>query len=85
MLEMAQGLAKRFPDYASKAPKFTVPGLMVRIIALFDRDIRDNIGELNMFKTIDASEAIALLGHDLISVDDAADATMQSLIAQKLL
>lgn len=85
MMPIVKGLAQRFPDHAGKAPKFAAPDWAVRLFALFDRDIRDNIDELGTYKVVNADKAIALLGRELISVDDAAAATMQSLIDQNLL
>ena len=48
-----------------------LPDWGVRLYGLFDRDLRGNLGELGVTKTLDSTAAIALLGHGLIPADAA--------------
>ena len=84
LMEFANMLRRRFPAYARKLPRFELPDWIVRLYALFDRDLRDNVGELGVVKRMDSSDAVALLGRPLISAEDALVATAESVIAQKL-
>jgi dihydroflavonol-4-reductase len=56
----------------------------VRLYALFDADLRSNLGELGVVKKLDSRDAVALLGRDLIQAETAVVATAESLIAFKL-
>lgn len=84
MFEIAQLLRKTHPGYAGKLPRFEMPDWAVRIYALFDKDMRGILGELGVRKSLDSSTVEALLGRRLIPADEAAAATAESLIAQKL-
>ncbi|MCD7059320.1 NAD-dependent epimerase/dehydratase family protein [Pelagibacterium xiamenense] len=84
LFEIAGMLRKRFPHYASKLPKIEMPDWAVRIYALFDKDIRSNLGELGVLKRLDSGPAEMLLGRKLIIAEDAVAATGESLIAHKL-
>ncbi|SMQ86116.1 Nucleoside-diphosphate-sugar epimerase [Devosia lucknowensis] len=78
----ARILRSRFPD--KRVPRLEMPDWAVRLYALFDRDVRDNIGELGYAKRLDASAAAALLDRPLISSEDALVATGESLVAYRL-
>jgi dihydroflavonol-4-reductase len=82
--EMAQILRRALPDRARKVPRFGMPDWFVRLYANFDADVRDNLSELGTFKRLDASAAVALLGHALIPADQAIVATAESLVAHGL-
>jgi nucleoside-diphosphate-sugar epimerase len=84
LMELAQMLRSAFPQYARKMPRFQAPDWLVRLIAIFDKDVRDSIGELGVVKRIDASDALKLLGRPFIAVKDSVRATGESLIAHKL-
>ena len=56
----------------------------MRIYALFDADLRSNLGELGVVRKLDSRDAVALLGRDLIPAETAIVATAESLIAFKL-
>jgi hypothetical protein len=56
----------------------------VRVYALFDADLRGNLGELGVVRRMISSDAVALLGRPLIPAEDAIVATAESLIAFKL-
>lgn len=84
LIELAQALRQRFPSRAASIPRFVVPDWIVRLYALLDRDLRDNLGALGMSHALDASRAEALLGRPFIAPADAAAATAQSLIDMRL-
>jgi nucleoside-diphosphate-sugar epimerase len=82
--EAAEILRRRFPERAGKIPKFELPDWAVRLYALFDSDLRGNLGELGTAKQLDSSPAAALLGRPLIPADQAIVATGESVVAQHL-
>jgi dihydroflavonol-4-reductase len=84
LLEFANILRRRFPAYAAKLPRFELPNWVVRIYALFDADVRGNLGELGVVKKLDSRDVVALLGRALIPAETAVVATADSLIAFKL-
>lgn len=84
LMQLADILRVALPDRAAKMPRFEVPDWLVRIVALFDREIATNVGELGTVRQIDASAAPGLLGRPLISAEDATIAAARSLIAQGL-
>ncbi len=84
IMQIANGIKRDFPRFASKMPKFTMPDWAIRIYALFDRDIRDSLNELGIVHKIDASRARQLLATDFISAEQAITATVQSMLKQEL-
>lgn len=84
LFEAATMLGDTLPAFKSRLPKFEVPDWMVRLAALFSADARDSLPELGRVKKIDASAVIKLLGHDLITAEDAYAATARSAIAHKI-
>lgn len=84
LADMAQILRDHLPSHARKVPRLVLPDWGVRLYALFDADVRDNVGELGTIKRLDTSGAVALLGHALIPADKSVVATAESLIAHHL-
>ncbi|KFL25009.1 hypothetical protein JP74_21870 [Devosia sp. 17-2-E-8] len=84
LIEASRALAKALPEQARKVPRFEMPDWLVRLYALFDSDVRGNLGELGIYKTIDSTAARAILGHPLIPATDAVIASARSLLAEKL-
>ncbi|WP_375450591.1 SDR family oxidoreductase [uncultured Devosia sp.] len=82
MSELGRRLRPAFPD--RRIPKRDIPDWVVRLVSLFDRDIRDNLIELGKPKYVDGSRGPQRLGRPLIGVTEAAIATGKSLIAHKL-
>jgi len=82
--EMAKLLRERLPEAARKTPRFEMPDWAVKLYALVDADVRDNVSELGTLKRLDSSDAVALLGHPLITAEQAIVATAESLVAEKL-
>jgi len=81
LMQMADILKKAVPDRAGKMPRFEVADWLVRIVAIFDKDVRGNLGELGVVKYADASAVEGLLGRKLIGPGDAVIASANSLIA----
>ncbi len=81
-IEAARILRQRFPE--KRIPRFELPDWALRLYALFDRDVRDNLEELGRPTNLDSTPTIALLGRPLIPARDALLATAESLVAQKI-
>lgn len=81
-IETADILRQRYPD--RRIPRLQMPDWAVRLYALFDRDVRDNMGELGYIKTLDSSAVIAMLGRPLIPAPEAVLATARTLVDQGL-
>lgn len=84
VMDLARALRPRFPSHAGKIPRLELPDWVARLYALFDRDMRDNLGSLGVARPIDASRALGLLGRPFIAPADAAAATARSLIDMEL-
>ena len=82
--EAADALRPAFPAYARKLPRFELPDFVVRLVALFDADVRGTLGSLGVVKAIDSRRGEALLGHPFITPQAAAIAMARSLIEQKI-
>lgn len=84
LVELARLLRARFPSHAGRIPRLVLPDWMVRLYALFDPDVRANLGALGQPRPVDAGRALALLGRPFTSPAEAAAATAESLIARHL-
>lgn len=84
MADVAAVAREAAPQYAAKIPRRSMPDWAVRLYSLFDRDVRGTLNELGVLKRLDSRETVALLGHPLIAARDAIAATVESLIAHKL-
>ncbi len=82
--EMARLLRRNFPDQARRAPRLTLPNWVTRLYALFDQDLRDNIGELGRPKRVHGARAEILLGHKLIDAETAFLAMAKTMIDRDL-
>jgi nucleoside-diphosphate-sugar epimerase len=82
MRELAQCLKPAFPD--RRVPTAEIPNWLVRLAALFSRDIRDSLGELEGRRILDGSRGPHRLGRPLIPAPDAVLATANSLIEHGL-
>lgn len=82
MADVAAVVRRAAPARAAKIPKHIAPDWLVRLIALFDADIRGNLGELGVTKRLDSSAVARLLGRPLIAASAAIETTTKSLIAQ---
>ena len=82
--DLADLLRPRFPSHAGRIPRLVLPDWMVRLYALLDADVRANLAALGAPRPVDASHALALLGHPFTAPAESAAATAQSLIARHL-
>ncbi len=82
MAEIGAGLKPAFPT--RRIPTSVLPNWLVRLVALFDGDIRNILPELGRPKYFSTARAAARLGRPLISAADAAIATGKSLVQYNL-
>ena len=82
MSDMGRMLKPSFPD--RRIPTVELPTWLIRVISLFDRDIRDNMQEIGTMKPLDGERGSQRLGRPLIPADAATIATARSLIAHHL-
>ncbi len=75
LMQMAQCLAPAFPAYRSRLPKFTLPNAAVRLLAMFDRNVRTAVPELGKVETASNAAATEVLG---IRFRPAAEAVVES-------
>lgn len=80
LVDLARGMARDFPNYAKKLPTRQLPDFMVRLVALFDGDAKTAAKTIGYWHNLDSSEAVKLLGRDLIGPEIAARDMAQSMI-----
>ena len=83
--EIAAILRQAFPERARKIPRREMPDWIVRLYGLFDRDVRSNAGELGVFRRVDSSAVVRLLGRELVPAREAIVATGESVIREGLI
>ena len=79
-LEMGGVIAKAFPKYARNAPKFELPDLLTRFLALFDPNLKMALIDLGCRYTVDPSYVTELTGVNFRPAEDAIVAMGSSLI-----
>jgi nucleoside-diphosphate-sugar epimerase len=79
LYDLGQILARELPDLASKAPKFELPDMAVRALALADKRMRTVLPELGQKKEYTNARAKAGLGLSFRGADEAATAAVRSL------
>ena len=84
IFELAEALRLHLPQFAGRLPRFELPDWVVRLVGLFDPQIRTNLHEIGNIRRVDGSTGRALLARPMIPAADAALATAQSLIAHGL-
>ena len=83
--EMALTLKNRLGDAARRAPTRELPNWFVRLVALFDPEVRSIVPELGHHKDATNEKARALLDWTPIDREDAIVATARSLLELALL
>lgn len=83
MSDVGRMLRPAFPD--RRIPTGELPNWLIRVVALFDRDVRDNLHEIGTMKRVDGHRGPQRLGRPLISTAASAIATGNSLLEHKLL
>ena len=79
LYDLGRVMARELPDLKSKAPKFQLPDIAVRALALVDKRMRTILPELGEMKDYTNARAKAELGLTLRSADEAATAAVRSL------
>ena len=62
-----------------RVPGFELPSWLVRIVGLFDRQIRDNVAELDNVRAVNGDRGRQLIGRLTIPASEAIVATAESL------
>ncbi|AGK58176.1 NAD-dependent epimerase/dehydratase [Hyphomicrobium denitrificans 1NES1] len=79
LYELGRILARELPDLRSKVPKFELPDVAVRMLAVFDRRLRTILPELGAQKDYTNTRVRAGLGLNLRGSDEAVTAAVRSL------
>ena len=80
MIDLARAIRSRLGTRAWLVPRFELPDLAVRLIALVDGAARTTLPELGRDVRIDNSRTRKALGMDFIGLSESAPATAESLI-----
>lgn len=83
MKELVELLHQHYPKH--KLPKLSLPDVVVRLIAKFDKTLEATLVELGAKRTIDHSKAKSLLGWNPISPQDAILASAECLFSEGLI
>ena len=78
--EISGVLKGKLGEKARKAPTISLPGFVLKILAIFDGEIRTVLPELGVKRVVDVSKARRLLGWDPRSNEEAVIATAESLV-----
>lgn len=84
LLEMAKAIRAGLDRPGLRTPGFELPSWLVRIVGLFDRQIRDNAVELDSVRAVNGDRGRRLIGHATIPAGEAVVATAASLFANGL-
>jgi nucleoside-diphosphate-sugar epimerase len=80
MFEIANVLRTHLGAAASKVPKRQLPDFLVRVVALFDAEVRQAVPELGKHKNATSEKAQRVLGWAARSNEEAIVATAESLL-----
>jgi dihydroflavonol-4-reductase len=80
MADMGTMLKQAFPERAKKAPTRTLPALLVRFLALFDRSMRTILADMNVVPQAENEYVTELTGIRFRPSREAVIATGQSLL-----
>ncbi|MCF6326188.1 MAG: aldehyde reductase [Devosiaceae bacterium] len=84
IMQISNVIKSSFPQFTPKLPKFQMPDWGLRIYSLFDGDVRGSLSQLGISHALNNSRARKILGRDFIKTDQAINATVTSMIEQKL-
>lgn len=79
LMGIGQLVAQALPDLKRKVPKFVMPDLMVRTLALADKRLRTVLPELGIVRHCSSEKARTVLGHRFRAPDEAVMAAARSL------
>ncbi|AJY44811.1 NAD-dependent epimerase/dehydratase family protein [Martelella endophytica] len=84
LLDYAALLAKAVPERAGAIPRRRAPDFIVRLMALFDSDMKTIVSELGYDPEIDSSRAAGLLGRPPTAIETTVGDMGRSLVARGL-
>ena len=84
LFDIGQRLAKECPDLARKVPRFEMPDVAVRALAVFDKRLRTILPELGSHRVCSNAKARDTLGIKFRPAEDAIADAARSLRALKL-
>lgn len=84
MIDVARVLRERMGPAGRRAPTRQLPDWLVRLVAMFDSDLRQIVPELGKTKNGSNAKARRLLGWSPLSNEDTIVATAQSLVERGL-
>jgi nucleoside-diphosphate-sugar epimerase len=79
LFDLGQIMARELPDLRRKVPKFELPDVAVRMLAIFDKRLRTVLPELGEQKDYTNANVRACLGLNPRGADEAAVAAVRSL------
>ncbi len=85
LIAFGQLMVEECPDLKSKAPRFELPDIAVRGLAIFDPRLRTVLSELGYPRFCSNAKARAILGHTFRPANDAVRAAARSLRLMKLI
>lgn len=78
--EMCMALRKACPDHAKNVPTHVLPKLVLRLVAIFDRALRNTLPDINCRVEADTKYVTELTGVEFHSGSEAVGAMAQSLV-----
>ena len=81
---LAEMLRQQLPAFAGKIPTRRLPGVMVPLISMFDRSLRNSRAYLGVWRRYDLESGEHLLGRPLRSTPHMLTATAESLVERNL-
>lgn len=85
LFDLGQMMARELPDLKSKAPKFELPDMAVRAMAVVDKRMRTILPELGLVKAYSSAKVGDVLGLKLRPAEDAVRASITSLRELRLI
>lgn len=85
LMEVSGIVAKAYPDLAKKVPRFELPDLLVRGLAIFDTRLRAVLPDLGFPRAVSNAKAHEILGQTFRSPQEAILSAAASLRALKLI
>lgn len=79
LFDLGQVMARELPDLKSKVPKFELPDLAVRALAVVDKRMRTILPELGMVKVYSSAKVQKILGLKLRPAEEAVRASITSM------
>ena len=84
LADIARMLREGFPEHAERIPARRMPAWMARVVALFNKSLRDNLSRLDVPRSYDVSSGLQLLGRPLRPTREAVVASARSLLERGL-